>query len=218
MESTLSDLSGVPDTSFAGALKQTITDNLSAHNRIDSTNDTLRKASVGIIVVENGKGEAGFILTRRGKGLRNHSYQYALPGGRIDHGETREETVLREINEEIGITVSKDQILGCLDEYETRSGFSITPVILWVNDLSSLEAEPGEVEEIFIIDIEELFRADSPKWVSIEESNLKVLQLPIRNRLIHAPTAALLLQFKEVALLGKFMRTDHIEEPVWAWK
>ena len=126
--------------------------------------------------------------------------------------------MLREINEEIGITVSNDQILGCLDEYETRSGFSITPVVLWVNDLSSLEAEPGEVEEIFIIDIEELFRADSPKWVSIEESNLKVLQLPIRNRLIHAPTAALLLQFKEVALLGKFMRTDHIEEPVWAWK
>ena len=218
MESTLSDLSGVPDTTFAGALKQTITDNLSAHNRIDSTNDALRKASVGIIVVGNDKGEAGFILTRRGKGLRNHSYQYALPGGRIDSGETREETVLREINEEIGITVSKDQILGCLDEYETRSGFSITPVVLWVNDLSSLEAEPGEVEEIFIIDLEELFRADSPKWVSIEESNLKVLQLPIRNRLIHAPTAALLLQFKEVALLGNFMRTDHIEEPVWAWK
>ena len=218
MESTLNDPSGVPDTTFAGALKQTITDNLSAHNRIDSTNDTLRKASVGIIVVGNDKGEAGFILTRRGKGLRNHSYQYALPGGRIDPGETREETVLREINEEIGITVSNDQILGCLDEYETRSGFSITPVVLWVNDLSSLEAEPGEVEEIFIIDIEELFRADSPKWVSIEESNLKVLQLPIRNRLIHAPTAALLLQFKEVALLGNFMRTDHIEEPVWAWK
>ena len=218
MESTLSDLSGVPDTTFAGALKQTITDNLSAHNRIDSTNDALRKASVGIIVVGNDKGEAGFILTRRGKGLRNHSYQYALPGGRIDPGETREETVLREINEEIGITVSKDQILGCLDEYETRSGFSITPVVLWVNDLSALEAEPGEVEEIFIIDIEELFRADSPKWVSIEESDKEVLQLPIRNRLIHAPTAALLLQFKEVALLGNFMRTDHIEEPVWAWK
>ena len=80
--------------------------------------------------------------------------------------------MLREINEEIGITVSNEQILGCLDEYETRSGFSITSVVLWVNDIP-LEAEPGEVEEIFIIDLEELFRADSPKWVSIEESNLK---------------------------------------------
>ena len=78
--------------------------------------------------------------------------------------------------------------------------------------------EPGEVEEIFIINLDELFRPDSPKWVSIEESDKKVLQLPIRNRLIHAPTAALLLQFKEVALLGNSMRTDHIEEPVWAWK
>ena len=69
MESTLSDLSGVPDTTFAGALKQTITDNLSAHNRIDSTNDTLRKASVGIIVVENDKGEAGFILCEPGEAI-----------------------------------------------------------------------------------------------------------------------------------------------------
>ncbi len=218
MESTLSDLSGVPETTFSGALKQTIIDNLAAHNRIDTSNSALRMASVGIIVVENSEGEAGFILTRRGKGLRNHSYQYALPGGRIDPGETREQTVLREINEEIGITVSEDQILGCLDEYETRSGFSITPVVLWVNDLSSLRPEPGEVEEIFVINLEELFRTDSPKWVTIEESSKKVLQLPIRNRLIHAPTAALLLQFKEVALLGELMRTDHIEEPVWAWK
>jgi hypothetical protein len=81
-----------------------------------------------------------------------------------------------------------------------------------------LRPEPGEVEEIFVINLEELFRTDSPKWVTIEESSKKVLQLPIRNRLIHAPTAALLLQFKEVALLGELMRTDHIEEPVWAWK
>ena len=218
MESTLSRTTGVPDTTFAGALKELIENNLSSHKRIDSTDETLRKASVGIIVVEHENGQAGFVLTRRGKGLRNHSYQYALPGGRIDEGETREETVLREINEEIGINVSTDQILGCLDEYETRSGFSITPVVLWVNDLSSLHPEPGEVEEIFIINLDELFRPDSPKWVSIEESDKKVLQLPIRNRLIHAPTAALLLQFKEVALLGNSMRTDDIEEPVWAWK
>ena len=157
-------------------------------------------------------------MTRRSKGLRNHSYQYALPGGRIDPGETREETVLREVREEIGISISSNEILGCLDEYETRSGFSITPVVLWVEDLTTMVPEPNEVDEILIIDLEELFRNDSPRWVDIDESEKQVLQLPIKNRLIHAPTAALLYQFKEVGIAGNLLRTDHVEEPIWAWK
>ena len=78
--------------------------------------------------------------------------------------------------------------------------------------------EPNEVDEILIIDLEELFRNDSPRWVDIDESEKQVLQLPIKNRLIHAPTAALLYQFKEVGIAGNLLRTDHVEEPIWAWK
>ena len=218
MESPLSDLEGTPDLSFRPNLRQRVRSNLDYHPQIDGEDQSLRKASVGIIIVESQEGKAGFILTRRSRGLRNHSHQYALPGGRIDQGETREETVLREVREEIGISVSSNEILGCLDEYETRSGFSITPIVLWVEDLSTMVPEPNEVDEILIIDLEELFRSDSPRWVDIAESNKQVLQLPIKNRLIHAPTAALLYQFKEVCILGSLLRTDHVEEPVWAWK
>ena len=218
MESALSDLEGKPDLSFRPSLRQKVQSNLDSHPQIDGEDKSLRKASVGIIIVESQEGKAGFILTRRSRGLRNHSHQYALPGGRIDPGETREETVLREIREEIGISVSSNEILGCLDEYETRSGFSITPVVLWVEDLSTMVPEPNEVDEILIIDLEELFRSDSPRWVDIDESDKQVLQLPIKNRLIHAPTAALLYQFKEVGIVGNLLRTDDVEEPVWAWK
>ncbi|MEC7845004.1 MAG: CoA pyrophosphatase [Actinomycetota bacterium] len=218
MESPLSNLEGIPDLSFRANLRQRVQNNLDSHPQINGEDQSLRKASVGIIIVESQEGKAGFILTRRSKGLRNHSYQYALPGGRIDPGETREETVLREVREEIGISVSSNEILGCLDEYETRSGFSITPVVLWVEDLTTMVPEPNEVDEILIIDLEELFRNDSPRWVDIDESEKQVLQLPIKNRLIHAPTAALLYQFKEVGIAGNLLRTDHVEEPIWAWK
>ena len=218
MESPLSDLEGNPDLSFRPSLRRQVQSNLDSHPQIDGKDQSLRKASVGIIIVESQEGKAGFILTRRSRGLRNHSHQYALPGGRIDPGETREETVLREIREEIGISASSNEILGCLDEYETRSGFSITPVVLWVKDLSTMVPEPNEVDEILIIDLEELFRSDSPRWVDIDESDKQVLQLPIKNRLIHAPTAALLYQFKEVGIVGNLLRTDDVEEPVWAWK
>ena len=218
MESPLSNLEGIPDLSFRANLRQRVQNNLDSHPQINGEDQSLRKASVGIIIVESQEGKAGFILTRRSKGLRNHSYQYALPGGRIDPGETREETVLREVREEIGISISSNEILGCLDEYETRSGFSITPVVLWVEDLTTMVPEPNEVDEILIIDLEELFRNDSPRWVDIDESEKQVLQLPIKNRLIHAPTAALLYQFKEVGIAGNLLRTDHVEEPIWAWK
>lgn len=218
MESTLINLDTDHELVFEANLRQQIQENLDLHPWIPAKNETLRKASVGVIIVPTGEGKAGFILTRRSQGLRNHSYQYALPGGRIDPGETREETVLREIHEEIGIAAKEHEILGCLDEYETRSGFSITPIVLWVEDLSAMAPEPNEVDEIFLIDLVELFRADSPRWVDIAESSKQVLQLPIRNSLIHAPTAALLYQFREVGILGNLMRTDDIEEPVWAWK
>jgi len=218
MESPLRDLEGNPDLSFRPSLRRQVQSNLDSHPQINGKDQSLRKASVGIIIVESQEGKAGFILTRRSRGLRNHSHQYALPGGRIDPGETREETVLREVREEIGISVSSNEILGCLDEYETRSGFSITPIVLWVEDLSTMVPEPDEVDEILIIDLEELFRSDSPRWVDIDESDKQVLQLPIKNRLIHAPTAALLYQFKEVGIVGNLLRTDHVEEPVWAWK
>tara|TARA_Y100001970_G_scaffold208905_1_gene254687 strand:- start:471 stop:1016 length:546 start_codon:yes stop_codon:yes gene_type:complete len=180
--------------------------------------DNFRRASVAIAVVPQENGEAGFILTRRGKNLQTHSFQYALPGGKIDPGETQEETVLREVKEEIGICAGSDSILGYMDDYVTRSGFIITPIILWVSDLSDLTPEPGEVDEIFIIGLNELFRPDSPRWIKIPESDKLVLQLPLRNRLIHAPTGALIYQFRETGILGKLLRTDEIEEPVWAWR
>tara|TARA_B110000014_G_C20092592_1_gene572243 strand:- start:787 stop:1437 length:651 start_codon:yes stop_codon:yes gene_type:complete len=216
MESTLNN--EPEDLLFTDNLRSRITSNLENHPVVTHEIDNLRRASVAIAVVPQENGNAGFILTRRGKNLQTHSFQYALPGGKIDPGETQEETVLREVREEVGICAGSDSILGYLDDYVTRSGFIITPIILWVSDLSDMTPEPGEVDEIFIIGLNELFRPDSPRWIEIPESDKLVLQLPIKNRLIHAPTGALIYQFREIGILGELIRTDRIEEPVWAWR
>ncbi len=136
----------------------------------------------------------------------------------MDPGETAEQTACRELNEEVGVTAGVEAVLGRLDDYKTRSGYIITPVVVWLDDLLGLKAQPSEVDEIHVVDLHELDRPDSPRWISIAESDLPVIQLPIKNRLIHAPTGALLYQFREICLWSRPARTDTIEEPVWAWR
>ena len=89
---------------------------------------SLKHAAVAIAVVEaDAGGEAAFLLTTRTPRLRAHGGQWALPGGRVDAGETIEQTALREMHEELGVLASTDDVLGALDDYPTRSGFLIAP-------------------------------------------------------------------------------------------
>ena len=69
------------------------------------------------------------------------------------------------------------------------------------------------------IGLHELCRPDSPRFVTIPESDRPVVQLPIGRDLLHAPTAAVVLQFRWVGLEGKTdARVDEFEQPVFAWR
>jgi mutator protein MutT len=180
--------------------------------------DGRRHAAVAIALVDDGEGRACFILTRRAAKMRRHAGQWALPGGRLDPGETPEVAALRELHEEVGLDVRSEALLGTLDDYPTRSGFVITPVVVWGGEAARLQADPREVAEIHRVPMSELDRPGVPQLRSIPESDRPVISIPLVGTQIHAPTAAILFQLREVVLRGEGTRVDHYEQPVFAWR
>jgi 8-oxo-dGTP pyrophosphatase MutT (NUDIX family) len=163
-------------------------------------------------------GGASFVLCRRSAGLNSHASQWALPGGRIDQGETAVDAALRETDEEVGLRVDPSSVLGLLDDYATRSGYVMTPVVVWGGADVVLEPNPAEVLAAYRIGLHELTRDDSPRFISIPESDRPVVQVPLGGDLIHAPTGAVLVQFRWVGLDGRVNeRVVDFEQPVFAW-
>ena len=164
-------------------------------------------------------GGASFLLCRRAAAMRSHARQWALPGGRCDPGETVEQTALRELHEELGLDLAEDSVLGVLDDYPTRSGYVITPVVVWGGGDVELTPNPSEVAYVYRIGLHELCRADSPRFAQIPESPHPVVQVPLGGDIIHAPTGAVLVQFRWVAVEGRIgERVDTFEQPVFAWQ
>lgn len=192
----------------------------------------LRAAAVAVAIVDEGRGadlegiatpegwstEAALLLTRRAGSLRAHAGQWALPGGRIDAGETPEEAALRELHEEVALRLDASHVLGRLDDFVTRSGYVITPVLVWAGSARELRADPGEVESIHRIPAEEFLRDDAPMLEQRDDSEHPVLRMPVGHSWIAAPTAAVLYQFRELCLRGRPTRVAHFEQPRFAWK
>ncbi|MDD3837452.1 MAG: CoA pyrophosphatase [Phenylobacterium sp.] len=187
--------------------------------RIAYEGDDLKRAAVAITLVEadDGSGQAAFLLTRRSAELRAHAGQWALPGGRCDPGETLEEAALRELEEELGLRLPPENILGVLDDYPTRSGYAISPVVAWVDDLDALKPNPHEVASVHSIRLDQIARDDAVAFETIPESPKPVIRVYIGEQYIHAPTAALVYQFREL-ILGRVTRVADLEQPVFAWR
>ncbi|WP_235738686.1 NUDIX hydrolase [Nocardioides alcanivorans] len=152
--------------------------------------------------MENVSGGAAFLLCRRSSRLRSHPAQWALPGGRIDEGEDPIAAAIRETDEELGVRLGPDDVLGLMDDYPTRSGYVITPVVLWGGGRLDLRPSPDEVLAAYRIGLHNLLRADSPRFIDIPESDRPVVQIPLGNDLIHAPTGAVVLQLRRLGLEG----------------
>lgn len=169
--------------------------------------------------MRNVSGGAAFLLCRRASRMNRHGGQWALPGGRVDPGETAEEAALRELDEELGVRLPPESVLGRLDDYGTRSGYVMTPVVVWGGAHLELHPNPDEVAHAYRIGLHQLCRPDSPRFVTIPESPRPVVQVPLGGDLIHAPTGAVLVQFRWVALDGRIHeRVDEFEQPVFAWR
>ncbi|HCX69059.1 CoA pyrophosphatase [Parvibaculum sp.] len=202
---------------FDNELRDEIEARLRGFQRAELHRGELKRAAVAITVVPHGP-QASFLLTRRAPRMNAHAGQWALPGGRLDKGEDAVEAALRELREEVALDIAPAQVLGMLDDYPTRSGYLITPVVVWAADTSAMTPNPGEVASIHSFALDELTRPDSPVFLEIPESERPVIRLLIGDSHVHAPTAAVLYQFGEVGLRGKETRVAELEQPVWAWR
>lgn len=164
-------------------------------------------------------GGAAFLLSRRAGRLRAHSGQWALPGGRVDDGEDAVDAAIRETDEELGVRLTRDHVLGLMDDYPTRSGYVMTPVVLWGGGPLELRPSPDEVHAVFRVGLHQLLRSDSPRFLDIPESDRPVVQIPLgETDRVHAPTGAVLLQFRRLGLEGDPTRVDDLEQPTFAWR
>jgi 8-oxo-dGTP pyrophosphatase MutT (NUDIX family) len=179
----------------------------------------LKRAAVAIALVEaaDAPGRTALLLTLRAAGLRAHRGQWALPGGRCDEGETQVVAALRELHEELGLELGEEHVLGLLDDYPTRSGYLITPVVVWASTNTAISPNSSEVASVHRIALENIEQPDAFDFISIPESHRRVIRFRHAGQFIHAPTAALIYQFREV-LGGRDTRVADLEQPVFAWK
>ena len=178
----------------------------------------LKRAAVAIALAGvDGDADTAILLTSRAASLRSHRAQWALPGGRCDAGETPIEAALRELNEELGLALAPGAVLGLLDDYPTRSGYLITPVVVWVDAGQIMSPNPAEVASVHHIGLGLIEQDNAFDFTAIPESTRRVIRFHYEGRLIHAPTAAMIYQFREV-LAGRDTRVAELEQPVFAWK
>ena len=206
---------------FNPSVQSLYTGHLSAHPRVAIHDATLTPAAVAIVVAKSAANdEACFLLTRRAKVLTRHSGQYALPGGRLEPDESTKTAALRELQEELGLAASTNQVVGQLDDFPTRSGFRITPVVIWLEQDANMALDPNEVEEVFSVPVRDLIHPDVPRLHQISQSPSPVLSIWLESlhEEVFSPTAAILYQFREIALFGRQTRVAHYEQPVFAWR
>jgi len=205
------------DMEAAAAIRAELAARLAGFERAAPPLHALKPAAVAITVTVEPEG-LSFLLTRRSRGLRNHSGQWALPGGRQDEGETEIEAALRELDEELGLRLDSAEVLATLDDYQTRSGYAVTPIVVWGGISPALTPNPAEVASVHRITLAELDQPGSPEFVTIAESDRPVVRMLIGGDKVHAPTAAMLYQFREAAMRGRTVRVAELEQPVWAWR
>jgi 8-oxo-dGTP pyrophosphatase MutT (NUDIX family) len=214
------------------ALRERIVAHLAAFEVQQAAQGEARRAAVAVTVTDVGHGadlpgmprfdcrcsRSALILTRRSASLRRHPGQWALPGGRIDPGETAVAAALREMHEEVSVNLPAGAVLGRLDDFVTRSGYVMTPIVVWGGPGLETWPNPQEVASVHRVPLSELLREDAPRLDPSADGDAPVLRMPVGDDFIAAPTAAILYHFREVCLLGRHTRVAHFDQPRFAWR
>lgn len=171
-----------------------------------------RSAAVVVCVLAEPEPHA-LVIKRAARGL--NPGQWALPGGRVEPGETPVQAALRELHEEVGLALGADRVVGVLDDFVTESGYVITPFVAVAAGRVTPRRNPAEVQSVHRIPLRRLLAADLPRWATTPDGR-PLLQLRLRrNLIVHAPTGAMLYQFREAALFGRPTRVADTHQPAF---
>ncbi len=129
-----------------------------------SVPEHFRRAAV-LVLVGCHDGFPHIVVTRRSARMRAHTGEIALPGGRIDPGETPEQAAVREAVEEVGVDPSNVELFGRLDEAWSKAKNHVVPVVGWYDGaLDALAPASSEVDVVYLTSLARIARADAHRF------------------------------------------------------
>ncbi|MDB5905331.1 MAG: hypothetical protein JWM26_4209 [Betaproteobacteria bacterium] len=155
-----------------------------------------RAAEAAVLVpIVNRDGALQVLLTQRTSHLSAHAGQISFPGGRVEiEDASREDTALRETEEEIGLARTRIMLVGRLPVYEIPSGFRITPIVGWVEPPFDLTLDPFEVASVFEAPLEHFIDAAryQRREYRFKGRHRHYMAIPYQGRYIWGATAGML--------------------------
>jgi 8-oxo-dGTP pyrophosphatase MutT (NUDIX family) len=149
-----------------------------------------------LVPLINREGELTVLFTERSRDLPDHPGQISFPGGRIEREDSDEAmAALREAHEEIGLPRERVTLLGRLAEYETVTGYRVTPVVGWVEPPFEVKADPVEVADVFEVPLAFLLEPSNQQrhFRMVGDRRRDYYAIPYGERYIWGATAAMLL-------------------------
>jgi len=170
----------------------------------------LKPAAVLILVV-NHPADPTIVFTQRTAHLADHAGQISFPGGRADERDaTPERTALREAEEEIGVTPDRVEVLGKLPEYNTGTGYRVTPIVGWAEPPLKYAPDPHEVADVFEVPLAFLLDEGNHRYESafFKGRMRKFWSMPYGERFIWGATAGMLVTFHRILIPRPVARKD----------
>lgn len=157
------------------------------------------------VTVAAGAGGPALLLVRHASSWRRPAGALGLPGGPIDRWKSVSGAARGLLADNLKIHLPPESVLGLLDDYVTHSKRVISPVVLWAGPVG-IQRMPGP--DILAVPFADL--DVEPVLVASAESDRLVIRLPLHGEWLHAPTAAILHQFREVVLYHRPTRVSHL--------